>query len=629
MAEEGIKVKLKALLEKETISAAIDNGFAFEKNLPATEELRRLAESVAEPLPSAQRGGEGTSLSACNIQHKKGKLFLGVYGAFECLYIREGYDALYDALRVQWRTETAYSVILLGNAGTGKSWYQMYALRRLLRGGTEYKDDDEYDFVFREVANEMHLIDIKEQDVYNATKCDKNVMQYLGRCLHFYEPGLDKEKAPTAIYLPGLATLSPYKKRIAEYKKGPTVTFYFWPWYFTELMALCGHTGVLGKRQDEDRKNKKRKTATAVPPPQHQQYEDMDLDTLKDGEPPKAAAQQQQKDAQMVGADFFDALVQRYEKFGGILRHIVANPQQLKDAKRDLEARLSRLNLSVLQAKAANIDRDDSGENVSGFILCYDGKQVAIDAMAAMDEDEQEDGFGTRVLRYTSMYVESKVEAILDTKSLQEKMEAVRNRLNGSIEDLSGKNLEAVATEFLRTKEVGWTVKKAGAGSSANWAPFEIDIKRDIAREYDIDGIKTQQGKVLVPTNTSFPVADMLFSDQNWGRNPVCTFQCTWVETHPFTVRALYQLREKKLQVLHDVRVLIYFIVPNKEEDYAKRQDVDFLKGSVHQPLEYKRNEIVAPQVLQQMWSNTEVHILRPKEGWLKIIGEWLKQARH
>ena len=242
--DEAINEKLKALLENKSLARTIDNRLRFIPDYIQTDDLQRLADSTAEALETAQRGGEDTSLSFCDLKIEEGNDFIGVYGEFKGLYIRDGYDELYKAICTQWRIPTQKSVILLGNAGTGKSWFQMYVLRRLLRRTREYPDDrDEYDFVFREVNDEMFLIDIKAKVVYRVVECDIPLLGKLSRCLYFFEPGSNVEKSPSAVRLPSLSSLSPYKKRIKEYKKGPTVQFYFWPWSLTELMALCEHTG--------------------------------------------------------------------------------------------------------------------------------------------------------------------------------------------------------------------------------------------------------------------------------------------------------------------------------------------------------------------------------------------------
>jgi hypothetical protein len=230
-------------------------------------------------------------------------------------------------------------------------------------------------------------------------------------------------------------------------------------------------------------------------------------------------------------------------------------------------------------------------------------------------------------------------------------MEIVLQRLNDDITmDLSGKNLEAAATEFLRDTVVKWEVKKAGR--HVGWATYNPNnTKRTVMRQYDISEHLTHPVLILVSTNTSFPVGDMVISKgvspplstQALVKSaplphgtpqpiapgatvapiilppPVLVFQCTWQTTHPFSVRALYQLRRKKLHLADSQKVFLFFI-----ESYAERARGDYLKGSVDVRLEYSTHEIVEAPALQEMWSNTEVYILRPVNAWSTIIGNWL-----
>ena len=201
--------------------------------------------------------------------------------------------------------------------------------------------------------------------VYQVNSLDVDLLTFLARSLYFFEPGEEKELAPKEVGLPSLATLSPYEKRISEYLKFGTVLLYFWPWSFTEMCAMVEHSG---------------------------------LDITSD--------------------DLYD----RYLLYGGIVRHIVAPPVMQTQIKDKLDARLENLDLSILQKKAANVDRDATGNNVSGFILCYDGKRVAL-------ERKSQEGkgifFNDRVLRYTSAFVEQRVEEVLDHKPMEEKMMVV------------------------------------------------------------------------------------------------------------------------------------------------------------------------------------------------------------
>ena len=51
----------------------------------------------------------------------------------------------------------------------------------------------------------------------------------------------------------------------------------------------------------------------------------------------------------------------RYILYGGIFRHVVAPTVRQKQIKRHLDNRLANLDLSKLQKKPANVDRDGTG----------------------------------------------------------------------------------------------------------------------------------------------------------------------------------------------------------------------------------------------------------------------------
>ena len=548
MADQGIKDKLKALLKDQRLKAKVDSKFSLEHDDEGTWNLEALKNSTTMPVV-ATMGGEGTPLIACHIGHFEGGKFLDVYGRLKFLYIRKGYDELYEDIQALWKTDGVNKVVLVGNAGTGKSWYQLYILMWLLKHSTDYQyDADDYDFVFRQVGHQHYLIDIKDCVVYQVNSLDVGLLRFLARSLYFFEPGTEKELAPKEVGLPSLATLSPYEKRILEYRKFGTKRLYFWPWSFTKMCAIVEHSG-------------------------------RNLDITPD--------------------DLYD----RYLLYGGIVRHVAAPRLMQTQIKKNLDARLENLDLSILQKKAANVDHDDTGNNVSGFILCYDGKHVAL-------ERKSQEGMGIFfkhcVLRYTSTFVEQRVE------------EHVLDRLNDRVIDLSGKNLEAVTTEFLSKAIVKWQIKRAGVGG---WSDFTTK-KRTVTKDYSIVGQLTKVNQLLVPMNTSFPVADMVFS--NWGNDPALVFQCTWQPSHPFTVRALYELRVKHLRVPASKAVYIIMVAPDQEEKYATKPEADYLSNSVDEALQYTRSETVGVSVLQEMWSHTEVHILRPKQSWKGIIESWL-----
>ena len=63
----------------------------------------------------------------------------------------------------------------------------------------------------------------------------KAILEEVKNAVYLYEPAEEKELPPMALVrMPSLATLSPYSKRIAEYKKANYTELYFWPWTFSE-----------------------------------------------------------------------------------------------------------------------------------------------------------------------------------------------------------------------------------------------------------------------------------------------------------------------------------------------------------------------------------------------------------
>ena len=107
------------------------------------------------------------------------------------LYIRSGYLALYEAICQAWLGDN-YRVSLIGNAGTGKSLFQLYALRQLLVN----REGCDYDFVIRQVGTTVFLIDLSDASVYKWTTRLDHIMLLsldLQRTLYFFEPGNDLE----------------------------------------------------------------------------------------------------------------------------------------------------------------------------------------------------------------------------------------------------------------------------------------------------------------------------------------------------------------------------------------------------------------------------------------------------
>ena len=203
---------------------------------------------------------------------------------------------------------------------------------------------------------------------------------------------------PLEVVIPSLVCLSPFEDRIKEYRKRFCSSAYFWPWSFGEMWTVVCNSQI-----------------------------PMDLDEFQ----------------------------KRCNKFGGIIRNVLG---EQTDAEEQLIARLKGISVDVLTSIALNVDRKAEGNNVSGYLICYDNRLI------------QQNRFSTKNLEYTSLEVEEAVASRLQTKPLKEKMQAILKRLNGEMLDISGKMLEDVAMELLsQGRGYAWKLCQVG---TANWVPF-------------------------------------------------------------------------------------------------------------------------------------------------------------
>ena len=514
-----------------------------------TGELQSLRDSQSQAVIVPHSVGSAVpTISRYNVKLVNKGAFLDLSCKTSLFYVRSGYQELCQCISEAWKSDR-YRVALLGNAGTGKSWFQIYALKQLL-------DDNEreYDVVIRQVGSKFYVIDLSAAEVYlwKTTRDDIEVLsKMLQRTLYFFEPGGDKLSPPLEVFLPSLATLSPFEGRIAEYSKRFMTSLYFWPWAVGEIWAIVCDSKLA-------------------------------LD--------------------------FDTFFERYKKFGGILRNVLGEDDR---AEEKLAARLEDISLDSLTSIALNVDREEKGKNVSGYLVCYDNRFV-----------EGATRFSTKNLEYTSVLVEEEVAKRLHTKPTKEKMLNVLKRLDGEMLDLSGKNLEDVAMELLSEGTAfSWLSCEVGT-ANPSWRPFSM-TKRIIRRIFSIENNFTQSNLILAPTNLRFPGIDFLCSLLG-SKFPVLSFQCTWQARHPFTVRALYDLRRQHLKISDDKKLEIYLVTPGKESTYVSKQKDDFLDGSVDVDLRFSKTVTVPTAQLRAMWDNTTIFVVRPSQSWKNSIGEWL-----
>lgn len=546
VSTDSIGQKIQKLSGRATIHGS------FELLEIDTEQFRSLRDAKPYRVYGSENVGWADSdIYRYDISMESSPLFLDLPCEPDVFYARSGYRELYEHIACKWSEKKKFRVILHGNAGTGKSWFQIYALKQLL-------DDEErkFDIVIRQVGSKFEVFDLVEARVYTwkvAANDIKDMSKSMKKTLYFFEPDDDSTMSPLGVAIPSLSTLSPFEDRIKEYRKRFCSLAYFWPWSFGEMWAVVCNSGIA-----------------------------VDLVEFQN----------------------------RYNKFGGILRHVLG---EQTNADEQLTARLKGISVEVLTSIALNVDRKTEGNNVSGYLVCYDNRLV------------EENRFSTKNLEYTSLQVELEVANRLQTKPLKEKMQAILKRLDNQILDISGKMLEDVAMELL-SQGRGYDWKSCQVGT-AHWVPFAT-TKRTIKRTYTLTENLSQPSLTIAPTNTRFPVVDFVFS--LIGNGPIVSFQCTWQSRHPLTIRALYDLRIRHLNIADDEIVNICIVCPSKDgmlaASYASMTKDDFLQGSLRTDLQFSKAVKVPSSRLQAMWNSTNFWVVSPQMTWQDSITKWLSE---
>ena len=308
--EQETAVRIVAAKLKELAGVCVEGSFKMDQVM--TNQLRDLHRSRLQEVSRQQNvGSTCRKLQFYNLDQADNEFFL-LNRELANIYVRYGYKELYDAICTEWEG-SYYRVCLIGNAGTGKSIFQLFALKQLLQ---QQEHERKYDLVVRQVESRIAVIDLTQVAVFRwdiETVDFRWFSRTLKRTLYFFEPGSDATRSPLEVFIPSLSTLSPCERRIKEYSKSNMKRLYFWPWSFSEMWAVVLHSEL-----------------------------SLDLD------------------------DF----TERYKSFGGIIRNVLG---QDGNAREKLDDRLTNgIDFNILTAKALNVDRlDSSGTTVSGFLVCY------------------------------------------------------------------------------------------------------------------------------------------------------------------------------------------------------------------------------------------------------------------
>ena len=248
------------------------------------------------------------------------------------LYFERGfYSNLYDEIIRLWKDEGGtrkkkmqkikgrtrkkkmQKIVLTGNAGVGKSWFQIYVLRRLLKS-----TDRLFRFVLRQIGTAFYLYDLDTCAAFRV-KGDrydvKKAISAHGRILYLYEPDEMVDQPPLAVEAPSLSTLSPRKNRIKEYMKLLPHVLYMPVGDYEELECIAGEEGL-------------------------------DIDVVE----------------------------KNYHVFGGIFRYSLFHTDEERETKkRTVNAKCEQVTAGLLRSIGADIDDDPQKPegNISGFVLSY------------------------------------------------------------------------------------------------------------------------------------------------------------------------------------------------------------------------------------------------------------------
>jgi hypothetical protein len=481
------------------------------------------------------------------------------------MFGREFYPLLFEELKKQWTTDHR-RVGLIGNSGTGKSWFQMYALRRLMLDFDDAQGG--YSFVVRQVGDKFYVYDLEKGNVFYWLFKDDHVfttaIEGLSGALYFFEPDDKNTMSPMALkHTPSLSTLSQCLDRIKEYKKRFYCELYFPAWTLGECVTV-------GAKCDRTE----------------------------------------------------DTIRTRYQKFGGVLRHVLA--KDVARAETDLDDRLTSADINQLHAKNSNIDRDAgiskyANNSVSGFLLCYS------DIPEVSSGDKRR--FRERSQDFTSEHVSEEIRKKVRMIPITDKAKLVLQHLDHDKVDRSGTSLEGVTAELLSLgSKVTWLQSPPLSDSSTvevNWNPHSTRIRSIERVGNDIYSHLVTTDKILAPTNVSFPVSDLVLSCSN-ADGDISTYQTTWKETRPFSLEALYKLRVVLLRIGHDRKLVINFVVPHKEETYAKRGKLSYLVGNPKADLKVSKNCTIARTDVVLMWENTEIRVVKPQLSWEVVVSTLL-----
>ena len=422
------------------------------------------------------------------------------------LYVRNFYNRLFEAM---WTGRG--NILLLGNPGVSKSWFQWYVMYRLVNCKERVHLSNPPEIIVRQLGSDSLTFFFPNRDkVYTSEfSSARGILKRLdsSKAVYLYDPdGVQQE--PLRTCLKTIVTCSPDRKTYHMFRKCGVSTYYMPQWEVDELQAVARH--IKGESGD-------------------------DMNDLLSPEQVK----------------------ERYYRFGGIIRYVIpTNPAYLRDIKALQEQALFNRNTSDLFLPGASIEKtDDLKRNISHFLLRY---VVPYRKEGELDKSE----FSHFYMDLASQYVKLKILQQLTTKQFHKVLGSVQEMFLGA-----GKKrpdvFELLVLQALLKDDLEWravSCDKKSACAVSEWPKWKPNLKKLVClwkgnenhRELDYNTL-------YVPRDSQFPGIDMFWIEEKNGTKEIICIQVTFKDHHRKAVSVFKRLYDC-LDLKETEQIKVYFI---------------------------------------------------------------------